>query len=131
LKLYGRWKVTLPPEEWVWEPDEITFDDQLLIENEADASYDEWIMTGIRDSRAEACQILIWFLRRKAGQQEDRFAVRPTNIRHLDLEKLDDEVDADPEADAASEAATSSPSTTGTESNPGNGVDSPALTSVV
>lgn len=131
MKLYGRWKVTLPDEEYVWEPDEVTFSEQLLIENEADCSYDDWILEGVSESRAVPCQILVWFLRRKAGQQQERFAV-DFPIRKLTLEKLDEPV-ALPESQAGSEQqsapATSESSPTTTESGPSSGVLSLAKTS--
>jgi hypothetical protein len=130
LILFGRYKVTLPPEEWLWEPDEVSFSDMLLIENETGGSYNQWIQKGIAEERAEACQVLIWFLRRKNDPtyQQERYAVDPPNIRRLSIVAIV-EVDADPEAPAVSEAATSSPSSTATVSGPPNGVLSVAATS--
>lgn len=130
MKLYGRWKVTLPDEEFVWEPDEVTFSEQLMIENEADCSYDEWILDGVSPSRAVPCQILVWFLRYKAGQQQERYAVE-FPIRKLTLEKIDEPV-ALPESPAGSEQsepATSQSSPTTTGSVPSTGVLSLAKTS--
>ena len=128
MRLYGRWKVSLPGEEHVWEPDEVLFSEQLLLENESGMSYDEWILDGVRLSRAVPCQILVWFLRRKAdpAYQVDRMAIE-FPIRKLDLERLDieDEVDPDPEAPAASEAATPLSSPASTESAPGSSNGSP------
>lgn len=121
MKLYGRWKAAIPGEEYVWEPDEVTLSEQLLVENEAGTSYDDWIEDGVANSRAEACQILIWFLRRKAGQQQERFSVEFA-IRKLTLTKIEEPV-ALPEAEAVSEkseTATSSPSPS-TESAPSSG----------
>jgi len=130
LILFGRYKVTLPPEEWLWEPDEVSFSDMLLLENETGGSYNQWIQKGIAEERAEACQVLIWFLRRKNDPtyQQERYAVDPPNIRRLSIVAIV-EVDADPEAPAVSEAATSSPSSTATVSGPPNGVLSVAATS--
>jgi hypothetical protein len=132
LILFGRWKVTLPPEEWIWEPDEVSFSDMLLLENESGQSYKDWIRQGVGQERAEATQILIWFLRRKADPtyQQERYAVDPPNIRHFEMVEIPKaEVDVDPEAPAVSETATSSPSSTATVSGPPNGVLSVAATS--
>lgn len=129
--LYGRWKVTLPGEEYVWEPDETTVAEEFLLESEHGGTFDEW-MTGIDDRKAAACQILVWFLRRKAGRQEDRLAV-DFPIRRLVTEPIDtpETVAGLPEASAGSEQsgpATSSPSPD-TESDRSSGGLSLAKTS--
>ena len=117
MKAYGRWDVTLPGERYTWEPDEVTVGECLMLEAEAESSYDQWIRD-VGNNRAVACQILVWFLRRKEGRQEDRAAV-DFPIRKLEITELVG--DADPEASAGSEPATSSPSSTGSESNPSSG----------
>lgn len=132
MKLYGRYSVIVSGDEkHIWEPDEVTLSEQLMLENEAECSYEEWISGAhsIRAGYAEACQILVWFLRRKAGQQMDRFAV-DFPIRRLDIEQIEEPV-ALPEVPAGSEQsepATSSPSPS-TESGPSSGGLSLAKTS--
>lgn len=120
MKLYGKWKVTLPGEDYEWAPDDMTLGECLMVETETGLSFDDWL-TAIAEDRAEACQVLVWFLRRKAGRQEERIAV-DFPIRRLIFEQIaEPAADADPEASAASEAATppSSPASTG--SAPGSG----------
>lgn len=119
MKAYGRWNVVLPGESYVWEPDEVTLGECLMIENEAEQIYDAWIRD-VGDGRSVACQILIWFLRRKAGRQEDRIAVE-FPIRKLDITEIVEAVADDPEASAGSEPATEPTSPSTTESDPGNG----------
>jgi len=106
----------------------VTFGEQLLLETESGMSYNEWIADGVAEERAVACQILIWFLRRKAGRQEDRMSIDP-QIRKLDIEEIVEVVDADPEASAASEAAGSPTSPESTESGLGSSNGSPVLIS--
>lgn len=124
MRLYGQWSVRLPGEEYVWSPDDTTLGENLMIETETGGTFDEWVKA-IDERRAVACQVLVWFLRRQAGRQEDRMAV-DFPIRRLDVEKLGD---ADPEASAGSEPATPPDSPPSTESDPGNGTDSPEPTS--
>lgn len=129
MKLYGEWRVDLPGgESYIWRPDDTTLGEALMLETETGTSFDEWVQ-GIDARAAVPCQVLVWFLRRKDGRQEDRMSV-DFPIRRLDLTHLEDEVDADPEASAGSEPATQGPSPASTESVPGNGNDSPGLTSV-
>ena len=104
MRTYGRYNVTLPDEKYVWEPDEISVGEQLMIENETGGSYHEWIRA-IVEERAVAIQTLIWYLRRMSGRQEDRMGTE-FPIRKLEIERIEDEVDPDPEADAGSEPAT-------------------------
>lgn len=118
-------KITLPGEEYEWEPDETTLAECLAIESELDGmAWDEWL-AAIDDRRAVACQVLIWFLRHKAGNQQDRHAV-DFPLRKLSIAVIPD---ADPEASAASDAATEPSSPPDTESGPGSGGASPALRS--
>lgn len=119
MRLYGEWKVTLPGEEYVWAPDDTTLAETLMLENETGETFDDWV-TGIDARRAVPCQVLIWFLRYKAGKQEDRMTV-DFPIRRLNLVHIVEEVEDDPEASAGSEPATSQPSPASTESDPGNG----------
>jgi hypothetical protein len=104
MRKYGRWSVTLPGETYTWEPDAVTLGEQLMLQVEATSSYQNWI-GDVGNEDAEACQILVWFLRRKAGRQEDRLSI-DFPIRELDLEQIAEQVD-DPEAPAPSEGATS------------------------
>jgi len=106
MRLYGRWRVALPDEEWTWEPDEVTLGECLMIEGEHGGSFDDWVRQ-VGDGRAEACQVLVWFLRRKAGQQVDRASV-DFPIRKLTITYVEPESDgeSDPEAGAPSEGAT-------------------------
>lgn len=131
VKLYGRWQVTLPDgESYVWEPDETTVGEQLMLEAELGGlSFEQWV-ADIDSRKGLACQVLVWFLRRKAGKQQDRTAVN-FPIRRLDLEPITDDAEGDVsgEASADSASATSSPSSTGTVSGPGNGTGSPDTTS--
>lgn len=120
MKAFGRWQVTLPDESYVWEPDEVLLGECLMIEREAGTSYDQWI-SDVASNRAVACQVLVWFLRRKAGKpQEERIGVE-FPIRKLDITEIVEEAGEDPEASAGSEPATESPSLASTESDPGSG----------
>ena len=121
MRLYGRWKVSLPGEEYVWEPDETTVSEELMLEGEHGLSFDEWV-EAVDERKAIPCQVLVWFLRRKAGRQEDRMSV-DFPIRRLATEQLDE--DADPEAPAVSETATEPSSPASTESVPGSSNGSP------
>lgn len=115
MKKYGRFDVTLPDEKFVWAPDEVTLGEQLMLEKESGQSYEDWI-SQVGRGRAEACQILVWFLRRKQGVQLERFSV-DFPIRELELDPLEED-DPDPEAPAGSEPATDTASSTGGESLP-------------
>lgn len=118
MKALGRWEVTLPGESYVWEPDEVTVAECLMLETESGLTFPQWILA-IDDERAEACQILVWFLRHKAGRQEDRFAV-DFPLRKLEIREIGEEGD-DPEGSAGSGPATEQPSPSTTESAPGSG----------
>jgi hypothetical protein len=129
VKLYSEWKVDLPGgESYVWRPDDTTLAEALMLETETGTSFDDWV-SGIDARSAIPCQVLVWFLRRQDGRQEDRMSV-DFPIRRLSLTHYETPGDADPEASAGSEPATPEPSPTTTESDPGNGTDSPGLTSV-
>jgi hypothetical protein len=96
-------KVTLPGEEYVWDWSEILLSEQRAIETELPGmTWDQFIL-GIEQQRSDPCQVLIWFLRRKAGQNIARVDV-DFPIRKLAIEVLPD---ADPEAPAGSEPASS------------------------
>lgn len=132
MRAFGRWQVTLPGEEYVWEPDEVTLGECRTIEAEAGCTYMQWItrigdadranpLAATADQVSDACQVLIWFLRLKAGQQQERAAV-DFPIRKLEIRQLtDDGEDDDPEASAGSEPATSPTSPESSVSDPGNG----------
>lgn len=118
-KLFGTWTVTLPDETYTFEPDDITVGESLMLEQELDgATFDDWLVA-IDERRAVPCQVLIWFLRRKAGRQEDRMGVE-FPIRRLSLTKVEDDPDPDPNVSADSESATSPSSPPSTESDPGS-----------
>jgi len=120
VKALGKWDVDLPGEHYLWEPDEVSVGECLMLENESGQGYERWI-ADVGDGRAVACQILVWFLRRKAGRQEDRLAI-DFPLRKLEITAfIEDGVDDDPEASAGSEPATASSSSTATESSPGSG----------
>lgn len=120
--LWGSWTVTLPDEEYVWEPDDVTIGEQLMIEGElGDLSYNDW-PKAIDDRRPVACQVLIWYLRHKAGKQQERFAV-DFPIRRLELMQIGTEDEPDPEAPAASEAASSGTAPKGSTSRRGTSTD--------
>lgn len=84
--------------------------DMLLIEGELGTktggpTYRNWLATLQGPAqRADSVQILVWYLRRVAGQQMDRLNVDVPFMK-LTLEDIED-VSTDPEAQAASEAAT-------------------------
>lgn len=88
MKLYGTWKVTLPDEEYLFEPDEILGSEWGAIEAQAGMSFDEWA-TGIDTGTWVPCQVLVWYLRQKAGRQEERREV-DFKIRQLRLERVED-----------------------------------------
>lgn len=98
------WKVTLPDEEYLFEPDEILGSEWGAIETETGMSFEDW--TNAIDARKWVpCQVLVWFLRQKAGRQEERRDV-DFKIRQLKLVRVDD-----PKAPTeTSEPDTSSPS---------------------
>lgn len=93
MRQYGVWKVTLPAddgsvEEYLFELDELTGAECLAIEQELadtewEVSFDRWVF-GVSRARWVPCQVLIWFLRTKAGQSGERldvnFALRKLEI---------------------------------------------------
>ena len=104
-RLYGRWAVELPGEkDLIWEPDETTLAESLMIESELGGmAFDDWV-AAIDERRPVACQVLVWFLRRKGGEQVDRLSVN-FPIRRLELTKVEED-EPDPEASAGSSPAT-------------------------
>jgi hypothetical protein len=123
VRLYGSWKVALPGETYVWEPDDTTVGEELLIESELGdefVNFDQWVLD-IDARKANPCQVLIWLLRRKAGRQEERFAVQ-FPIRRLDITEIAEPEPLPPSlaGSETSEPATESPSPA-TESAPGSG----------
>ena len=98
-------KVTIPGEEYLWDPDDMMLSEQRLIESELPKDSFSQFLDGIDERRADECQVLVWFLRRKAGNQMDRHAV-DFPIRRLTIEVLPEAI-PDPEAPAGSEPATS------------------------
>jgi hypothetical protein len=88
VKLYGAWRVTLPDESYLFEPDEMLGSEWSLIETELGMSFEQWV-SEINEARFVACQGLVWFLRRKAGRLEDRMAV-DFKIRQLVLAREPD-----------------------------------------
>lgn len=115
-KRYGTWKVDLPDESYTWEPDDMLFSECNLVLTElAGRTFDEWIQ-GIDDRDPTACQVLVWFLRLKAGKPEDRMGL-DFPLRQLDLVQV-------PKDKTNSEPTESS--TSDTSSEPGS--DQPTLT---
>lgn len=101
---YGTWKVTIPGEEYTWDIDATTVNELSLLEQETGGvTFKQWI-TDIDARKSTACQTLIWYLRRKNGQQMDRFSV-DFPIFKLKTEKV--ELPEDPAASPSSDAATS------------------------
>lgn len=105
--LIGEFKVELPEESWTWCPDDMTLGEWNMIEVElgGDVDFDAWT-EGIDARRAMACQVLVWFLRLKAGRNEERSSVN-FPIRRLTVMRLPKEPDSTPEI---SDASTSGPS---------------------
>lgn len=113
---YGRWKVTLPGEEYVFEPDEMLASEWGMVETELGMPFRDWL-NAIDRREFTATQGLVWFLRYKAGRQMHRSEV-DFKIRQVTLTQLP----KDPEADTEnSEPATSSPSTESSESDQATG----------
>lgn len=128
----GKWKVTLPDEEYEFSPDDLPLSDWLMIGAELRAS-GEWVsprkfLYDVDDKQMGPCQVLVWFLRRKDGRNEDRFTV-DFPLLSLEMTPVDDEGEEDdPEAPAGSGPATSQPSPPTTESSRGSGDGSPSMT---
>lgn len=104
-KLYGEWKVALPDESWDWFPDDMTVGESNLIETELDMSFDDWV-DAIDARRAMACQVLVWFLKLKAGQNEERTSIN-FPIRRLELKRIPKEPSSTPETSGGSTSVTS------------------------
>lgn len=114
--LYGSWAVTLPDEKYQFDPDDITNNEWRGLQQELGGmSFADWL-TGIDDRDPKPCDVLIWFLRRKAGLPPQDLLAIDYPIRRLILEPL--EVDDDPEAPAGSGPATSVQPSGTTESGP-------------
>ena len=108
--LYGAWTVSLPSETYTWKPDDMLLSDWAAVEEEFGGTFDEWVR-GIDQRQADACQVLIWFLRRQSGLVIDRAKV-DFPIRQLKTVQVTE----DPEDEAATGtngAATSEPSPDG------------------
>lgn len=86
MKRYGVWKVTLPDQEFTWEPDEATVSDCYEIARESGQAYEDWI-NSIDQRDPLACQVLIWFLLRQKGEQLDRAGI-DFKLRQLDTERV-------------------------------------------
>lgn len=76
MKLYNRWRIVLPDEEYEFAPDDMTMSECLGVERELAGTewttFDEWLTVGINEAHPVACQVLIWYLRMKAGQPCER-----------------------------------------------------------
>lgn len=129
MKVYPVMKVALGDEEYVWDRNEMLGSEWMMIQNELGGMKWEPWLDSIDARDFPACQVLIWFLRYKNGQQQDRFSV-DFPLFQLALSVVDDEVVDGPEAGAGSEPATPEPSPTTSGSDPGNGPGLPGLTSV-
>lgn len=88
---YGTWEVShpgdteTPAESYVWEPDETSLSDCMLIETETGGlTFQEWVQGVDPERRPMNCQVLIWYLRRINGQLMDRTSVI-FPIRKLDV----------------------------------------------
>jgi hypothetical protein len=88
---YGTWQVShpgdddTPAESWLWEPDDTSLSDCMLIETETGGlTFAEWLNGIDPERRPMNCQVLVWYLRRKAGQLMDRTSV-VFPIRKLDV----------------------------------------------
>lgn len=82
------WKVTLPGEEYLFEPDEMLGSEWGAVEAESGLTFDEWV-NAIDARKWVPCQVLVWFLRQKAGRQEERRDV-DFKIRQLRTEMIPD-----------------------------------------
>jgi hypothetical protein len=130
LKLYGRWKVTLPGEEYVWEPDDTTVNEELLLEGEHGMTFEEWV-EAVDERRAVPCQVLIWYLRRKADPtyQVERMAV-DFPIRRLATEEIEAPAVVPPtQAEPVESGPATSSTSPDTGSDPGSGATLVAVTS--
>lgn len=107
--LLGAWKVTLPGETFTWEPDEMLLSEWAEVEEAYSGTFRDWV-DAIDAREAKACQVLIWWLRRKKG------IVLAVDDVDFKIRQLTTEPIPDPEAEAAaspSAAATSEPSPDG------------------
>lgn len=87
MRLYGPWKVTLPGEEYLWEPDEMDGPECYAVEQELVGTpwetFEAWA-GGVGSGLWVPCQTLVWFLRHKAGQPSERRDVT-FKLRQLDV----------------------------------------------
>lgn len=116
-KMYGTWKVSLPGETFTWEPDEMLGSEWKLCKDEFGGDFEDWIRA-IDARDADACQVLIWWLRSKKGIDLDRADV-DFKIRQLVTEQT-----PDPEGEAVVPASTTATS----EISPAVAGDPPILT---
>lgn len=103
----GSWNVKYLEEEYHWEPLEMSLGElrQCLDVELGGVTFADWFR-GLVARRPDACQVLIWFLRLKAGRPEERAGI---NIQILKLEL--DQVPKDEPNSSSSELSisTSSP----------------------
>ena len=103
-----RLKVSWPGEEYIFEPGEITMAELTMIEQEWPAgwAWRDW-MIAIDKKNSNARQILVWFLRFKAGRVQPRIEVDDVKPLQIDIDAIPPEDGGDdPEAQAPSGAAT-------------------------
>lgn len=115
MKIYGRIKVTLQDEEYTFDPDNLMGSVWSQIETDTGLTHVEF-MRGLDRRNFRACQWLIWYLRREAGQQEDLLAVN-FPLLQFRMEAIPDEGEADAADTPPSASNTSSPSSNDSESD--------------
>jgi hypothetical protein len=131
VNLLGEWKLTLPSgESLLWQPDDMLGSELLMVEQELQntkwAETARWagddlmaaMLAGVKAARHEPCQVLVWFLRRKAGQQLERISVNE-QWRRMRVEEV--EAPEDEAATPPPETSTSSPASGDSESEPTTG----------
>lgn len=72
------WRVTLDGDTWDFDPEDLTLDQMIAIEDETGTSVDEWI-SAVNRGMARGFKVLIWWLR---GRETPSDSV---NIRVGDL----------------------------------------------
>jgi len=108
-ELVGTWTVTLPGETFTWEPDEMMLSEWADVEEAYGGTFMDWV-NAIDAREAKACQVLIWWLRRRKGIDIDLDAV-DFKIRQLTTTEIKDPPSPEDVAAASpSAAATSEPS---------------------
>lgn len=85
------YKVTLPDEEFLFEPDEMQGSEWGAVEAETGSTFEEWT-DGIDKRLWVPCQTLVWFLRTKAGAPCERREV-DFKIRQLKIARVPDPKD--------------------------------------